>query len=57
MEVAQLEVPEVEHRILEQVEFDCIFDDLVSMDEPQGIKLVVPRHQSGRFARYLPPRQ
>lgn len=55
LEVARREVPQVERRILEQAEFDRIFDELAPTEDPMGVKLVVPRHQRGYFARYLPP--
>ncbi|TAM04912.1 MAG: hypothetical protein EPN70_10125 [Paraburkholderia sp.] len=55
VEVARREVPEVERHILEQAEFDRIFDELAPTEDPMGVKLVVPRHQRGHFARYLPP--
>lgn len=54
VEVARREVPEVERRILEQAEFDRIFDELAPEEDPMGVKLVVPRHQRCHFARYLP---
>lgn len=54
LEVARREVPEVERRILEQAEFDRIFDELAPTEDPMGVKLVVPRHQRGHFTRYLP---
>lgn len=54
VEVARREVPEVERRILEQAQFDRIFDELAPTEDPMGVKLVVPPHQRGNFARYLP---
>ena len=54
VEVARREVPEVERRILEQAEFDRIFDELAPDADPMGVKLIVARHQRGHFARYLP---
>ena len=55
IEVAWREVPEVERWILEQAEFDRFFDELAPTEDPMGVKLVVPRHRRGQFARYLPP--
>lgn len=55
VEVARREVPEVERRILEQAEFDRIFDELAPAADPMGVKLVVPRHRRAHFSRYLPP--
>lgn len=55
VEVALREVPEVKRRILEQAEFDRIFDELAPTEDPMGVRLTVPRHQRGHFARYLPP--
>lgn len=54
VEVARREVPEVERLILEQAEFDRIFDELAPTEDPMGVKLVVPRHQRAHFSRYLP---
>lgn len=55
VEVARREVAEVERRILEQAEFDRIFDELAPDADPMGVRLVVPRHQRSHFARFLPP--